>query len=150
LDTPPSITLPGYANTIREELRDAAVLGAFHVVKLAGQALDEVQRRVQEATLGRRGHKDDPLCKVRGTLLGVKHLNNRQHQRLERYLPIGVPDGEVELTWRAYQQVRSIYHAQSPAGRRPQPRRFSTHCTPARSPRSSVSAQTLRYWPPRS
>jgi transposase len=45
------------------------VLDAFHVVKLAGNALDEVRRRVQQATLRRRGHKDDPLYRVRRTLL---------------------------------------------------------------------------------
>ncbi len=45
----------GYPNAIRDELPDA-----FHVVKLAGQALDEVRRREQQ-TLQRRGHKDDPL-----------------------------------------------------------------------------------------
>ncbi|WP_372452684.1 hypothetical protein [Pseudonocardia nigra] len=36
------------------------MLDASHVVKLAGNALDEVRRRVQQATLGRRGHRDDP------------------------------------------------------------------------------------------
>jgi transposase len=110
----------GYANAIRDELPDAvAVLDAFHVVKLAGQALDEVRRRVQQATLGRRGHKDDPLYKVRRTLLtGVEHLTDRQHQRLERYLPVGDPHGEVEVTWRVYQQVRSMYHAPTPAAGR--------------------------------
>jgi transposase len=51
----------GYANAIRDELPAAtAVLDAFHVVKLAGNALDEVRRRVQQETLARRGHKDNP------------------------------------------------------------------------------------------
>jgi transposase len=76
----------GYANAIRDELPDAvAVLDAFHVVKLAGQALDEVRRRVQQQTLHRRGHKDDPLYKVRRTLLtGDEHLTDRQRERLGR------------------------------------------------------------------
>jgi len=103
----------GYANAIRDKLPEAtAVLDAFHVVKLAGNALDEVRRRVQQATLGRRGHKDDPLYRIRRTLLtGVEHLTDRQRQRLENYLPIGDPDGEVELAWQVYQRVRAIYHA---------------------------------------
>lgn len=47
---------------IRDELPDAvALLDGFHVVKLAGNALDEVRRRVQPAALGRRGHKDAKL-----------------------------------------------------------------------------------------
>ena len=59
----------GYANAIRDELPDAvAVLDAFHVVRLGTQVVDEVRRRVQQDTLGRRGHKDDPLYKIRGLL----------------------------------------------------------------------------------
>jgi len=103
----------GYMNAIRDELPNAvAVLDAFHVVKLAGNALDDVRRRVQQTTLGRRGHKDDPLYRIRRTLLtGVEHLTERQQERLAKYLPDGDPDGEVELAWRVYQRVRSIYHA---------------------------------------
>jgi transposase len=105
----------GYANAIRDELPDAvAVLDAFHVVKLAGQVLDEVRRWVQQETLKRRGHKDDPLYKVRRTLLTeVEHLTDRQRDRLNKYLPVGDPNGEVEVTWSVYQQVRSIYHTES-------------------------------------
>ena len=56
-----------------------AALDAFHVVKLTGNALDEVRRRVQHATLGHRGHKVDPLYRIRRTLLtGVEHLTERQ------------------------------------------------------------------------
>jgi len=107
----------GYANAIRDELPDAtAVLDAFHVVKLAGNALDEIRRRVQQATLGRRGHKDDPLYRIRRNLLtGAEHLTERQRERLNRWLPVGDPDGEVELAWSVYQQVRGIYHAATPA-----------------------------------
>jgi hypothetical protein len=74
----------GYMNAIRDELPDAtAVLDAFHVVKLAGNALDEVRRRVQQAALHRRGHKDDPLYRIRRTLLtGTEHLTDRQRHRL--------------------------------------------------------------------
>jgi transposase len=107
----------GYANAIRDELPDAvAVLDAFHVVKLAGNALDEVRRRVQQATLHRRGHKNDPLYKIRRTLLtGEEHLTDRQRARLEKYLPAGDPNCEVELAWRIYQAVRGIYNAPIPS-----------------------------------
>ena len=106
----------GYANAIRDELPDAvAVLDAFYVVKLAGNAADEVRRRVQQSTLGRRGHKDDPLYRVRRTLLtGEEHFTERQRARLEKYLPVGDPKGEVELAWRIYQAVSGIYDAATP------------------------------------
>ena len=71
--------LRGYANAIRDELPDAvAVLDAFHVVKLGTTVVDEVRRRVQQTTLGHRGHKDDPLYQVRGLLRhGAEHLTPR-------------------------------------------------------------------------
>jgi len=68
----------GYANAIRDELPEAvAVLDAFHVVKLGSQAFDQVRRRVQQHTLHRRGHKNDPLYRIRRTLMtGRVHLTS--------------------------------------------------------------------------
>jgi transposase len=51
----------GYANALRDELSEAVpVLDAFHVVKLAAGAMDEVRRRVQQDTLGHRGRAGAP------------------------------------------------------------------------------------------
>jgi hypothetical protein len=36
------------------------VLGAFHVVKVAAQAMDEARRHVLQDTLGRRRRAGDP------------------------------------------------------------------------------------------
>ncbi len=59
----------GYKNAIDDQLQDAAsVLDAFHIVKLAGDALDEVRRRVQQDTTGHRGRKGDPLYQIRNLL----------------------------------------------------------------------------------
>ena len=53
----------GYATALRAALPQATrVLDAFHVVRLALAALDEVRRRVQQEQTGHRGHKHDPLC----------------------------------------------------------------------------------------
>jgi Transposase len=123
------------------------VLDAFHVVKLAGQALDEVRRRVQQQTLHRRGHKDDPLYKVRRTLqTGDEHLTDRQRERLDKYLPIGDPNGEVEVTCSVYQQVRSIYHAESQStGRKLAEKLLDTlHTCPI--PEVKRLGKTLRRW----
>ena len=66
----------GYVNALRDSLPDAVqVLDAFHVVKLGTQVLYEVRRRVQQEQLDRRGHRDDPLYKIRGLLRhGLEHL----------------------------------------------------------------------------
>jgi transposase len=111
----------GYANAIRDELPDAvAVLDAFHVVRLGTQVVDEVRRRVQQHTLGHRGHKHDPLYTIRGILRhGAEHLSPRQITRLDTGLAAGDPSWELTVAWHCYQQLRSIYHAPTPtAGRR--------------------------------
>ena len=109
----------GFANAIRDELPDAvAVLDAFHVVRLGTQVVDEVRRRVQQDTLHRRGHKDDPLYKIRGLLRhGAEHLTEKQQAKIIHCLEAGDPNGEVNLAWQCYQQLRSIYHAGPDQGR---------------------------------
>ena len=48
----------GFKTAAAEELPDAVeVMDPFHVVKLAGDALDDVRRRVQQETTGHRGHE---------------------------------------------------------------------------------------------
>jgi Transposase len=45
----------GFKTATSEELPDAvAVMDPFHAVRLAGDALDQCRRRVQQATCGRR------------------------------------------------------------------------------------------------
>ena len=51
-------------------------------------------------------------------LTGNEHLTYRQRERLAKHLPVGDPDGEVELAWSVYQRVREIYHAESPSNGR--------------------------------
>lgn len=119
----------GYRNVIRDELPDAvAVLDAFHVVKLAGNALDEVRSPVQVATLGRRGHKDDPLYRIRRTL------------------PLSDPNSEVEVTWHVYQRVRSIYTVTSPAASRKPAEKGPRVAPHPPDPRGRQLGRTLRQW----
>ena len=47
------------------------VADPFHVVRLGNTALDEVRRRVQQQTLGHRGHKHDPLYRARKLLVSA-------------------------------------------------------------------------------
>ena len=52
----------GFKTAAAEELPDAVpVMDPFHVVRLAGDALDVCRRRVQQDTTGHRGLKGDPL-----------------------------------------------------------------------------------------
>jgi transposase len=93
----------GFKTATTEELPDAiAVMDPFHVVRLAGDALDRCRRRVQLAIHGNRGRKDDPLYRARRTLhTGADLLTEKQKTRLA---DLFVTDDhvEVEATWGIY------------------------------------------------
>ena len=56
----------GFKTASKEHLPDATeVMDSFHVVQLAGEALDRVRQRVQQETLGHRGRRGDPLYQAR-------------------------------------------------------------------------------------
>jgi transposase len=103
----------GYKNAIDDQLDAAtAVLDAFHVVKLGGQALDEVRRRVQQAIHGHRGRKGDPLHGIRNILrLGVEHLSDKQRARIQTAFASDERHDEVDIAWQAVHQLRSAYTA---------------------------------------
>jgi transposase len=100
----------GFKTATTEELPDAvAVMDPFHVVQLAGTALDDCRRRVQQTTLGHRGRKGDPLYGTRRTLhTGTGLLTTKQQQRLET-LFAGDDHVEVEATWGIYQRMIAAY-----------------------------------------
>ena len=107
----------GYKSAIDDQLEDAvAVLDAFHVVKLGTQAMDEVRRRVQQDTLGRRGHSGDPLYGIRNILhAGAEKLTERQHARLARAWAADERHLEVEVAWAGAQRLRAAYRHPNPA-----------------------------------
>ncbi len=74
----------GFKTAAAEEIPDAVtVMDPFHVVRLAGDALDRCRRRVQLAIHGHRGFRDDPLYKSRRTLhTGADLLTDKQSDRL--------------------------------------------------------------------
>lgn len=73
---------------------------------------------MQQDTLHRRGHRDDPLYKIRGLLRhGHEHLTDRQVAKLNACLEAGDPDYEVTVVWSAYQQLRSAYATKGSRGR---------------------------------
>jgi transposase len=100
----------GFKTAAVEELPDAVtVMDPFHVTRLAGEALDECRRRVQQAIHGHRGRKDDPLYKSRRTLhTGTDLLTDKQADRL-RKLFADDRHVEVEATWGIYQRMIAAY-----------------------------------------
>ena len=86
------------------------VADPFHVVRLANDALDEVRRRVQQQTLGHRGHKEDPLYRARKLLVSASEkITDSGRVRLRGLLDAGDPYGEVRDAWHAKETLRGIY-----------------------------------------
>lgn len=100
----------GFKTATTEELPEAtAVMDPFHVVRLAGDALDRCRRRVQQDLHGHRGRKDDPLYRARRTLhTGADLLTDKQRQRLTALFTVD-EHVQVEATWSIYQRMIGAY-----------------------------------------
>ncbi|GIG30839.1 ISL3 family transposase [Cellulomonas marina] len=138
----------GYKAALDAELADAvAVLDAFHVVKLGTQVVDEVRRRVQQATTGHRGRKGDPLYGIQ-TLLraGAENLTDKQLHRLEVAITADDAHEEVYIAWRCAQDLRAAYRTKDTAeGRRRAEKILASFHT---CPIAEVArlGRTLRRW----
>jgi len=100
----------GFKTATTEELPAAvAVMDPFHVVRLAGDALDRCRRRIQQDTHGHRGRTNDPLYRARRTLhTGADLLTTKQTQRLHELFTAD-EHVQVEATWTIYQRMITAY-----------------------------------------
>jgi transposase len=157
----------GYASALVAPLGHATVVvDHFHAVRLANMVVDQVRRRVQQATLGHRGRKPDPLYRIRKLLLTAQEqLTHQGWVRLRAGLAAGDPTGEVAAAWQGKELLRAVYRAVGPAAARAALDRFycwcdgvqilnypgwRAPCTPGR-PRSSPSTppRAVPTGPPR-
>lgn len=100
----------GYKTAAAETLPEAVtVMDPFHVVALAGQAVDKARQRIQQATLGHRGRCGDPLYGIRKVLkTGKDYLTERQQTRLDAVF--ANPDhAPVQTTYDIYQRIVAAY-----------------------------------------
>ena len=66
----------------------------FHAIRLANRAIDECRRRIQNQTLGHRGHKSDPLYRARRALLtGYERLTSERLEWMQSLLAVGDQTG---------------------------------------------------------
>jgi len=138
----------GYKNAIDDQLDDArAVLDAFHVVKLATAVVDEVRRRVQQDTCGHRGHRNDPLYRIRNILrAGAENLTDRQRARLKSAFDADERHLEVEVAWSCAQLVRSAYHQDKHAAGRAVAEKILESFTSCPIPEVARLGRTLKQW----
>jgi transposase len=110
----------GYASALVAPLGHArVVVDHFHAIRLANEVVDQVRRRVQQATLGHRGRKRDPLYRIRKLLLtAAEQLTGRGRARLRAGLAAGDPTGEVAAAWQGKELLRAVYAAAGTAAAR--------------------------------
>jgi transposase len=137
-----------YATAVAAQLPDARlVVDHFHTVRLANTALDEVRRRVQHTTLGHRGHKGDPLYRIRRRLLtGHEHLDPAGFARLLAWLDVGDPDGEVAACYLAKELLRETYLANHVFDARRRLSVFYEHCNTSGVSELERLARTIGRW----
>ena len=100
----------GFKYAAIEELPGArAVMDPFHVVRLAGDALDECRRRIQQELHHRRGRATDPLYKARRMLDTRSCLFTRRQQHQLADLFASDCHVALEVTWSVYQNIIDAY-----------------------------------------
>jgi transposase len=137
----------GYASALVAPLGHARVVDHFHAIRLANTAVDQVRRRTQQATLGHRGRKPDPLYRIRKLLLtAAEQLTGRGRARLRAGLAAGDPTGAVAAAWQGKELLRAVYRAVGPAAARAALDRFYRWCDGVGVPELSRLARSVRAW----
>jgi transposase len=138
----------GYASALVVPLGHArVVVDHFHAVRLANVVVDQTRRRTQQATLGHRGRKRDPLYRIRKLLLtAAEQLTQRGRVRLRAGLAAGDPAGEVAAAWQGKELLRAVYRAVGMPAARAALDRFYRWCDAVQIPELSRLARTVRAW----
>jgi transposase len=138
----------GYASALVARLGHATVVvDHFHAIKLANTVVDQVRRRVQQATLGHRGRKPDPLYRIRKLLLtAAEQLTQRRRARLRAGLAAGDPAGEVAAAWQGKELLRAIYATDGTPAARAALERFYHWADSVGVAELSRLARTVRAW----
>jgi transposase len=148
----------GYASALVAPLGHArvVVVDHFHAIRLANTVVDQVRRRTQQATLGHRGRKRDPLYRIRKRdplyrirkllLTAAEQLTQRGRVRLRAGLAAGDPSGEVAAAWQGKELLRAVYATAGTAAARTALDRFYRWADGVQVPELSRLARTVRAW----
>ena len=142
----------GYASALTVPLGHArVVVDHFHAIRLANAVVDQVRRRTQQATLGHRGRKGDPLYRIRKLLLtAAEQLTQRRGVRLRAGLAAGDLTGEVAAAWQGKELLRAVYATGDLADARTALERFYRWADGVGVAELSRLARTVKAWRPRS
>ena len=144
-----------FVSAVRRVLPHARlVVDHFHMVKLAGDMVAEVRRRVTTTLRGRRGRDSDPEWKIRN-LLGRNReaLSPKAFAKLWNTLvELGEPGATILKAWIAKDKLRQLlalagtHPARSVISHRLY--RFYTWCADAGIPELARLADTISTWWP--
>jgi transposase len=142
-----------FVTAIRRYLPQATlIVDHFHVVKLAGDVVNEVRRRITTVLRGRRGRSSDPEWKVRNLLRRNREaLSPKAFAKLWNILiDLGDPGVTILKAWIAKDLLRQVLAL---AGIGPDRSvishrlyRFSTWCADAEIPELERRAATIETW----
>jgi transposase len=138
----------GYRVALEDHLPEATlVVDHFHTVRLANRAIDDCRRRIQNHTLGHRGHKADPLYRARRVLLtGYERLSAERFEWMQSLLAVGDPDGEVSACFVAKELLRDVFAATDEAHARRRMITFYLWCADTEIPELTRLAGTVSRW----
>ena len=138
----------GYRAALDEHLPNAVrVVDHFHAIKLANQAIDDVRRRTQQATLGHRGHRHDLLYRARRVLLCAdERLSEERFEWMRGLLDAGDPDGEISAAWIAKELLRDVFAAVDETHARRRLIVFWQWCAEAEVREVTRLARTIDRW----
>jgi transposase len=138
----------GYASALVAPLGHATVVvDHFHIIRLANTVVDQVRRRTQQATLGHRGRKPDPLYRIRKLLVcAAEQLTQQGWVRMRAGLAAGDPTGEVAAAWQGKELLRAVYAADGILAVRAALARFYRWADGVGVPELSRLARTVRAW----
>jgi Transposase len=123
------------------------VVDHFHAIKLANTVVDQVRRRTQQAFLGHRGRKHDPLYRIRKLLItAAEQLTEHGWARLRAGLTAGDPTGEVSAAWQGKELLRAVYAAGDLATARAALDRLDRWCDGVQLLELTRLARTVRAW----
>jgi transposase len=123
------------------------VVDHFHAIRLANAVVDQARRRTQQATLGHRGRKQDPLYRIRKLLLTAQEqLTQRGRVRLRAGLVAGDPIGEVAAAWKGRELLRAVYAAVDPVAAHAGLERFYRWSDGVEVAELSRLARTVKAW----
>lgn len=137
-----------FRKALREHLPRAAVsVDAFHLVKLANDALTQVRQRVSREQKQRRGRAIDPSWANRRLLLRAGNtLSARGLARLEATFRGDDPTDEISAAWAVKEQLRRLLRASDLADANHQRLLLSYYVDVAAMPETTRLLATVNTW----